>query len=97
MEWDPAQFDSHVQCDSRVVLPYPPGAVTAPVLIAVGTGLAIGVGTLPPRQVVVQQVMTSSPGARTGGSRLWLPGLRLAFPKCHLAAQTWWAQLGSNQ
>ncbi len=37
------------------------------------------------------------PSACTGGSRLWLPGLRLAFQKGHLAAQTWWAQLGSNQ
>ena len=36
-------------------------------------------------------------GACTGGSRLWLPGLRLAFQKGHLAAKTWWAQLGSNQ
>ena len=37
------------------------------------------------------------PGACTGGSRLWLPGLRLAFQKGHLTAKTWWAQLGSNQ
>ena len=37
------------------------------------------------------------PGACTGGSRLWLPGLRLAFQKGRLAAKTWWAQLGSNQ
>jgi hypothetical protein len=36
------------------------------------------------------------PGACTGGSRLWLPGLRLAFQKGHLAAKTWWAQVGSN-
>ncbi len=36
-------------------------------------------------------------GACTGGSRLWLPGLRLAFQKGHLAAKAWWAQLGSNQ
>ena len=36
-------------------------------------------------------------GGCTGGSRLWLPGLRLAFQKGHLAAKTWWAQLGSNQ
>ena len=36
-------------------------------------------------------------GACTGGSRLWLPGLRLTFQKGHLAAKTWWAQLGSNQ
>ena len=35
--------------------------------------------------------------ACTGGSWLWLPDLRLAFQKGHLAAQTWWAQLGSNQ
>ena len=28
-------------------------------------------------------------GACTGGSRLWLPGLRLAFQKGHLAAETW--------
>ena len=37
------------------------------------------------------------PGACTGGSRLWLPALRLAFQKGHLAGKTWWAQLGSNQ
>src|SRR5215472_4206522 len=37
-----------------------------------------------------------SPGACTGGSRLWFPGLRLAFQKGHLAAQSWWAQVGSN-
>ena len=36
------------------------------------------------------------PGARTGGSRLWFPSLRLAFQKGHLTAQTWWAQVGSN-
>jgi len=36
-------------------------------------------------------------GACTGGSRLWLPSLRLAFQKGCLAAKTWWAQLGSNQ
>jgi hypothetical protein len=35
-------------------------------------------------------------GACTGGSRLWLPGLRLAFQKGHLTAKTWWAQVGSN-
>ena len=38
----------------------------------------------------------SRQGACTGGSRLWLPGLRLAFQKGHLAAKTWWAQVGSN-
>jgi hypothetical protein len=36
-------------------------------------------------------------GGCTGGSRLWSPGLRLAFQKGHLAAKTWWAQPGSNQ
>ena len=40
--------------------------------------------------------LTSRLGACTGGSRLRLPGLRLAFQKCYLAAETWWAQLGSN-
>jgi threonine dehydrogenase-like Zn-dependent dehydrogenase len=35
-------------------------------------------------------------GACTGGSRLWLPALRLAFQKGHLAAKIWWAQQGSN-
>ena len=36
------------------------------------------------------------PGACTGGSRLWLPDLRLAFQEGHLAAKTWWAQQDSN-
>src|SRR5690348_12965969 len=36
------------------------------------------------------------PGACTGGSRLWLPSLGLAFQKGCLAAKTWWAQVGSN-
>ena len=31
-----------------------------------------------------------------GGSRLWFPSLRLGFQKGRLAAQTWWAQVGSN-
>jgi hypothetical protein len=35
-------------------------------------------------------------GACTSGSRQWFPSLRLAFQKDHLAAQTWWAQQGSN-
>ena len=38
----------------------------------------------------------SGPGACAGGSRLWLPVLRLVFQKGHLAAKIWWAQVGSN-
>ena len=38
----------------------------------------------------------SRPGACTGGSRVWLPGFRLAFQKGNLAGRTWWAQVGSN-
>jgi hypothetical protein len=35
-------------------------------------------------------------GGCTGGSRPWLPGLRLEFQKGSLAAKLWWAQVGSN-
>ena len=67
-------------------------AAPVPIVPAVGAArlvvdgdAAMPLGTLP------------RPGACTGGSRLWLPGLRLAFQKGHLAGKTWWAQLGSNQ
>ena len=71
--------------------PAAPGNAADHIAVDVGRALviedaaAMPLGTLP------------RPGACTGGSRLWLPGLRLAFQKGRLAAKTWWAQLGSNQ
>ena len=59
------------------------------------TGL---LGDADPRDIAgqVKRVGLQIQGACTAGSRLWFPGLRLAFQKGHLAGKTWWAQVGSN-